>query len=187
MENRFFKGRLERWNDAKGFGFILPENQEREVFIHISAFHKDISRRPKIGDVIRYQLHVDHSRRSRAVNAKIEGVSINRASFHNSIRRKKTRNDNNTRWLAKGIALILFMSAAFLLYGKIQKGNFQKDTSILFQRNRVSEKTYRCEGKTYCSEMTSCEEAKFYLRNCPDTKMDGDYDGVPCESQWCGH
>ncbi|AVQ71526.1 hypothetical protein B5D77_09645 [Microcystis sp. MC19] len=22
--------------------------------------------------------------------------------------------------------------------------------------------------------------------NCPNVKMDGDDDGVPCESQWCG-
>ncbi|MCI5222285.1 MAG: hypothetical protein D3924_06325 [Candidatus Electrothrix sp. AR4] len=33
--------------------------------------------------------------------------------------------------------------------------------------------------------MTSCEEATFYQRNCPGTKMDGDRDGVPCEKQWC--
>lgn len=45
---------------------------------------------------------------------------------------------------------------------------------------------FRCEGKTHCSEMRSCEEAVYYLENCPDTQMDGDGDGVPCESQWCG-
>lgn len=44
---------------------------------------------------------------------------------------------------------------------------------------------YTCTGKIYCSEMTSCEEAKFYLRNCPGTKMDGNNDGIPCEKQWC--
>ena len=44
---------------------------------------------------------------------------------------------------------------------------------------------YKCNGKTYCSEMTSCEEATFYQHHCPGTKMDGDGDGVPCESQWC--
>lgn len=44
---------------------------------------------------------------------------------------------------------------------------------------------YRCDGRTYCSQMTSCNEAKFFLRNCPGTKMDGDNDGVPCERQWC--
>lgn len=46
---------------------------------------------------------------------------------------------------------------------------------------------YQCLGKVYCSEMTSCEEATFYLRNCPGTKMDGDNDGIPCEGQWCKH
>ena len=45
--------------------------------------------------------------------------------------------------------------------------------------------TMRCDGRTHCSEMRSCEEAVFFLSNCPGTKMDGNNDGVPCESQWC--
>jgi hypothetical protein len=44
---------------------------------------------------------------------------------------------------------------------------------------------FRCAGKTHCSHMTSCEEAKFYLRNCPGVKIDGNHDGIPCEKQWC--
>lgn len=44
---------------------------------------------------------------------------------------------------------------------------------------------YRCDGRVFCSQMTSCQEAKFFLRNCPGTKMDGNNDGVPCERQWC--
>ena len=44
---------------------------------------------------------------------------------------------------------------------------------------------YKCDGRTYCSQMTSCEEATYFLRNCPGVKMDGDNDGVPCEEQWC--
>ena len=44
---------------------------------------------------------------------------------------------------------------------------------------------YKCDGRTYCSQMTSCEEAKFFLRNCPNTRMDGNNDGIPCEKQWC--
>lgn len=43
----------------------------------------------------------------------------------------------------------------------------------------------RCDGRRHCSQMTSCEEAKFFLKNCPGTQMDGDGDGVPCEQQWC--
>ncbi|MCU0967415.1 MAG: thermonuclease family protein [Rubrivivax sp.] len=44
----------------------------------------------------------------------------------------------------------------------------------------------RCDGRTQCSQMRSCEEATWFLRHCPGTAMDGDGDGIPCESQWCG-
>ena len=47
--------------------------------------------------------------------------------------------------------------------------------------------TFRCEKKDRCTQMTSCEEAMFYLDNCPWPMMDGDGDGIPCEDQWCGH
>jgi len=48
-------------------------------------------------------------------------------------------------------------------------------------------KVYQCDGRQYCSQMTSCEEATFFINNCPNTKMDGNNDGVPCEKQWCGY
>jgi micrococcal nuclease len=46
--------------------------------------------------------------------------------------------------------------------------------------------TYRCDSRKYCSQMTSCQEATWFLKNCPGVKMDGNRDGVPCEQQWCG-
>lgn len=39
-----------------------------------------------------------------------------------------------------------------------------------------------CGGKRYCRQMTSCEEAKFYLNTCGAGLLDGDKDGVPCEA-----
>lgn len=44
---------------------------------------------------------------------------------------------------------------------------------------------FRCDGRQYCSQMRSCSEARYFLANCPDVKMDGNHDGVPCEQQWC--
>ena len=46
---------------------------------------------------------------------------------------------------------------------------------------------YQCDGRQYCSQMHSCEEATYFLQHCPDTHMDGDRDGIPCERQWCGY
>ncbi len=47
-----------------------------------------------------------------------------------------------------------------------------------------SQSKYQCDGRQHCSQMESYEEAKFFLDNCPNTKMDGDYDGIPCERQF---
>lgn len=44
---------------------------------------------------------------------------------------------------------------------------------------------FQCDGRTHCSQMKSCAEATYFIRNCPGTKMDGDGDGIPCESQHC--
>jgi hypothetical protein len=38
-----------------------------------------------------------------------------------------------------------------------------------------------CGTKTKCGQMTSCEEAKFYLNQCGIGSLDGNKDGVPCE------
>ena len=45
--------------------------------------------------------------------------------------------------------------------------------------------SFRCDGRTYCSQMTSCAEARYFLASCPGVKMDGDGNGIPCENQWC--
>ncbi|UHQ56495.1 excalibur calcium-binding domain-containing protein [Microbulbifer sp. YPW16] len=50
-----------------------------------------------------------------------------------------------------------------------------KSSQVLYQK-------FKCDGRQHCSQMTSREEAVFFIRNCPNTKMDGDNDGIPCEN-----
>lgn len=47
---------------------------------------------------------------------------------------------------------------------------------------QTSQTSFRCDGRQHCSQMTSRAEAEFFTRNCPNTKMDGDRDGIPCEN-----
>jgi endonuclease YncB( thermonuclease family) len=42
--------------------------------------------------------------------------------------------------------------------------------------------SFQCGSKTTCRQMQSCAEARYYLINCGLTRLDGDKDGVPCES-----
>jgi len=75
----------------------------------------------------------------------------------------------------KRIMLILIAIAAIWYTNNTKSSNL----------NAYENKVYQCDGRQYCSQMTSCEEATFFINNCPNTKMDGDNDGVPCEKQWC--
>ncbi len=42
--------------------------------------------------------------------------------------------------------------------------------------------SFQCDGRHHCSQMRSRAEAEFFIANCPNTKMDGDRDGIPCEN-----
>lgn len=41
---------------------------------------------------------------------------------------------------------------------------------------------FSCATRKSCKMMTSCEEAKFQLTQCGNTRLDGDGDGIPCNA-----
>ncbi len=67
-------GFLKTWKDERGFGFIKPDDGSQDVFIHISAL-RGSARRPVKGDTIYFEIESDSGGKSKAVNARIEGVS----------------------------------------------------------------------------------------------------------------
>lgn len=69
------KGVLKTWKDDRGFGFIKPDDGSDDIFIHISAL-KGFVRRPYRGDVIFYEVEQSDDGKSKAVNARIEGVAV---------------------------------------------------------------------------------------------------------------
>ena len=181
------KGKLSRWNDERGFGFISPNDGGPDVFVHISALRK-IGRRPMAGDVITYQIHTDNSGKIRAVNAVIEGLAQGKSSTRRRIQRPGTVARKSSVF-GKIVALGLIVGIGSAVYTEfVDRGNQKSrpNYSLPLSSTENAKSSYSCQGKTHCSEMVSCEEATFYQRNCPGTMMDGDGDGIPCERQWCG-
>lgn len=72
MKSGLQKGQLVKWKDEQGFGFIRPDDDSKEVFLHISEL-KDATRRPKVGDTIYYHV-VSEAQKIRAKNAFILGA-----------------------------------------------------------------------------------------------------------------
>ena len=76
------KGKLTKWKDERGFGFIQPQDGSQEVFLHISDI-KDLARRPQEGDIIYYHV-VTEKGKIRACNASIVGAKSKRGSSSNT-------------------------------------------------------------------------------------------------------
>jgi cold shock CspA family protein len=169
-----FQGKIISWNEGRGFGFIQWNGGNDKVFAHISSF-AERQRKPSVGDIVTYEVTKDERGRTRA----------KKVAFISATNTKTTAKTSPAFTLGRfaTIGLIAALSIGAYLQYKPQEAF----TSHVLSANppTVIETTFRCEGKTRCSQMSSCEEAQFYLRNCPGTEMDGDRDGVPCESQWC--
>jgi uncharacterized membrane protein YsdA (DUF1294 family)/cold shock CspA family protein len=69
------KGKITRWDDDKGFGFITPLSGGSDVFVHIKAFGNR-NRRPEINDVVTYSVSKDNKGRTRAVDATLAGDKL---------------------------------------------------------------------------------------------------------------
>lgn len=188
MKNNIFKGELVRWNEGKGFGFISSKELNKDIFIHISSL-KRMKRRPIVGDIIYFKEHIGSDGKVKAIDASIEGAEL----MKNTVRKKRNLKKNNNNFSSL-IYFSIFIAIGVFAYSKgtettpqiITKAPSIGSTALVnFTSGSKATERYSCQGKIYCSEMTSCAEATFYQNNCPGTKMDGDRDGIPCESQWC--
>ena len=59
------QGRIQNWNDDKGFGFVAPNGGGDKAFVHIKAFTRT-TRRPVDGDLITYTSGRDNQGRLQA-------------------------------------------------------------------------------------------------------------------------
>ncbi len=65
--------------------------------------------------------------------------------------------------------------------GEIIEPSLWRKQHPVYRATSTSVTTSTCDGKRYCSQMHSCEEARAALARCGPESLDGDRDGVPCE------
>lgn len=139
---------------------------------------KHMSRKPKQGDYIYFEVE-QHKGKSRATNARIEGVKSNFTV--NVSKGYKSRSGNKLIYAAAIIAIVAFTFQRLELSNQKLKPNTQQ-TPMLIPSKTAPKQQFTCDGRQYCSDMTSREEALYFTKHCPNTKMDGDNDGKPCEN-----
>lgn len=178
-------GKLIKWKDDRGFGFILCEHNQQEVFVHISSFPANTPR-PKVGELLGFEIETTTDGKTRAVNIR-RAASVNSETQAAKIKLSKTPG-KTTKSISALIALLVLGLIVMSIAQKFTSSpapTQQLTPSNIQSVPEVNATQFSCDGRTHCSEMSSCAEAKYFLKNCPNTKMDGNNDGVPCEQQWC--
>ncbi|MGB2741282.1 MAG: excalibur calcium-binding domain-containing protein [Cognaticolwellia sp.] len=188
------KGQLKSWIDDKGFGFIQSSELKQDTFIHISTL-KAMSRKPKIGDFIYFDVETQDNGKSKAVNCRIEGVAAKAIAKHKS-GHKPRMHRNSSAPKNKFVLLFMILGIGAFSYQRLglsptrtpiqQKIDITTPSETLLNRafsdkNTDTESKFSCDGRQHCSQMTSRAEAVYFINHCPNTKMDGDRDGIPCE------
>lgn len=191
-------GTLRSWHDDRGFGFIAPTHGGAELFVHVSAFSRDGSR-PTVGEKLSYEL-------GRGRDGKPQAVKVVRLAVGAERRDKVVASSSGARtgrprssWLGTVVLLAILVVVAAWGYKRFTASQHRRalaaePAQVLSQPLAAPVEaaatppvtsSFRCDGRTHCSQMTSCAEATWFINNCPGTRMDGNNDGVPCEEQWC--
>ena len=177
---------LRSWHDDRGFGFIAPTDGGPEIFVHISAFPRDGSR-PTVGEKLTYEL-------GRGRDGKPQAIRVVRLAVGPQIRSRpgaRSRRPDRTNWFVALVVLALLGGLGTYAYDHFAQAQKRRAlaslpaTAPVPAADQAAPAGFRCDGRTHCSQMTSCAEAKWFINHCPGTRMDGNNDGVPCEQQWC--
>ncbi|WP_425258458.1 cold shock domain-containing protein [Rubrivivax sp. RP6-9] len=181
-------GTLRSWNEDRGFGFIAPTHGGAEIFVHASAFARDGSS-PTVGENLSYELGRGRDGKPQAVNV----VRLAVGSRPPRAPSGRETHKSQTSWV--GLLIIALLLGTGGVWGYKQFSGWQHRKNLASQpaelstpapgSSEASPAAFSCDGRVYCSQMTSCAEAKWFINNCPGTKMDGNSDGIPCQEQWC--
>jgi cold shock CspA family protein len=89
MSSKRYQGKIIRWKEEKGFGFIKTSDIEKDIFLHISDI-KNRQKQPQIGQTIYFDLQFEAQGKLKAINASFD------AQVSPQAQRKKSTSQNNS-------------------------------------------------------------------------------------------
>ncbi|KMM77003.1 cold-shock protein [Xanthomonas sp. NCPPB 1128] len=179
-------GTLIQWNEERGCGRVRLAHRETEAEVQRAAFPAD-GVPPQVGELISFDLEHDAQGRPRALRVMRPG----RAPAV-STRAEAAPRARRGRWLGVLMLLVVLGGAAYAALHFVAAPQVTTtmpaapaSPAAMARAPSATAPAFHCDGRTHCAQMTSCDEAVYFLQHCPGVEMDGNHDGVPCERQWC--
>jgi len=208
-------GTLKSWNDDRGFGFIAPEDGGADVFLHISSLAPADGRpivgerltyelgtgrngRPQAIAVVQVDAPARPAMPTSVRSDPARQASRSARAASRPARSTRPLSAGRSSWGGTALSVLFVAGIAGFVYDRYEGAVHRAELANLPATPEAPQRAagglvsspskanpYSCDGRSYCSEMTSCAEAMYFINHCPGTKMDGDGDGRPCEQQWC--
>lgn len=80
--------------------------------------------------------------------------------------------------ISSPILIFVFLFTSSDSIAKQGSNNDSKKYAVNKSKKKLK---FKCDSRKHCSQMRSYDEAKYFIKHCSNTKMDGDNDGIPCE------
>ena len=159
------KGLLKAWNDEKGFGFIKSDTLAHDTFIHISAL-KHMSRKPKVGDIIYFEVATQPDGKTKAVNCRIEGVAALKVTPKKSNHHRVAKSNFTDSFLGKVASISIIAVLGFIAVNKYShyKSNeqFNNNTPVINYALAADRPTYYMFLRKWFGSVTIHNSAKFW-------------------------
>ena len=164
-----FNGKLTKWNAERGFGLLVADHGEQELFVHVSAFPRD-GRPPAIGELLTFEMELDKEGRKRAVRVRRPGVPERRAPRHRQhelVRHQTHRVPQRTESISFGarfVAAVLIAGLGwygFTRFTERAEAQLAPPQSVMSSPAQtaapeIRAPAFQCDGRKHCSQMSSC-------------------------------
>jgi hypothetical protein len=144
-----------------------------------------MSRKPKVGDFIYFDIEKQPNGKTKTINYRIEGVI---ARTHKvSKRRYNKANKSNNKPKNKFITILVVLALIVFSYQRLNTQTRHVPSNniaplVTPKVTTLPKVQFTCDGRQHCSDMNSRAEAVYFVQHCPNTKMDGDRDVISCEN-----
>lgn len=168
-----FNGKLTKWNADRGFGFVVSDHGDQELFVHVTAFPRN-RRPPDIDEALTSEMELDKEGRKRTVRVRRPGdPDLGASRGPPAAHRQKEHAETNSMG-AFLVAILLVAGLAW--YGYTQ---YAERKAVLLAAPHIQSAPaeqaiptprspgFSCDGRKYCSQMTSCSEAKLFSEALP--------------------